>query len=501
MTYTSLSLPQQLYRAEQVRELDRIVIEDHAIHGLTLMQRAGKAAFEVLQATWPQAKEIIVLCGTGNNGGDGYVLARLAHEAGLKVSLMQVGDVERLQGDAHQAADDLVKTGFKVETYAADKLAQTDVLVDALFGTGLDREINGEWKKIIEAINKCEIPVLAIDIPSGLNADTGQAMGCAVEADMTISFIGLKQGLFTGQGQVYSGNVIFSDLEVPQEIYSAVPPDVMRVEFDYLKSLLPARPRAAHKGHFGHVLVIGGDSGFIGAVCMAGEAAARTGAGLVSIATRAEHAADISTNKPELMAHGVETPKQLLPLIAKANIIAIGPGLGQSQWALALFSKVLESDLPIIVDADALNLLAKDPIQNDNWILTPHPGEAARLLACDTSQIQSDRFAAVLKLQQRFSGVVLLKGNGTIIIDSEGDLAVCTAGNPGMASGGMGDVLTGVIAGLVAQGLSNDTAACLGVCLHAKAADRAATNGERGMLATDLMPHIRTLVNSEQVQT
>ncbi len=288
---------------------------------------------------------------------------------------------------------------------------------------------------------------------------------------------------------------------MPQEIYSAVPPDVMRVEFDYLKSLLPARPRAAHKGHFGHVLVIGGDSGFIGAVCMAGEAAARTGAGLVSIATRAEHAADISTNKPELMAHGVETPKQLLPLLTKANIIAIGPGLGQSQWALALFSKVLESNLPMVVDADALNLLAKEPVQNDNWILTPHPGEAARLLACDTSQIQSDRFAAVRELQQRYSGVVLLKGNGTIIIDSEGDLAVCTAGNPGMASGGMGDVLTGVIAGLVAQGLSNDTAACLGVCLHAEAADRAATHGERGMLASDLMPHLRTLVNTEQIPT
>jgi NAD(P)H-hydrate epimerase len=497
MTYSSLSLPQQLYHAGQVRELDRIAIEDHAIPGLTLMQRAGKAAFEALQTKWPQAKQIIVLCGTGNNGGDGYVLAKLAYESGMKVSLMQVGDAERIQGDARQAVDDLTTTGLIVETYTAAKLAKTDVLVDALFGTGLDREINGIWKNIIEEINKSEIPILAIDIPSGLNADTGQPMGCAVEADVTISFIGLKQGLFTGQGQVYSGNVIFNDLEVPQEIYSAVPPDVMRVEFDYLKSLLPARPRAAHKGHFGHVLVIGGDSGFIGAACMAGEAAARTGAGLVSIATRAEHAADISTNKPELMVHGVETPKQLLPLLTKANIIAIGPGLGQSQWALALFSKVLESNLPMVVDADALNLLAKEPVQNENWILTPHPGEASRLLACDTSQIQSDRFAAVRKLQQRYSGVVLLKGNGTIIIDSEGDVAVCTAGNPGMASGGMGDVLTGVIAGLVAQGLSNDTAACLGVCLHAEAADRAATNGERGMLATDLMPHLRTLVNVE----
>jgi len=501
MTYSSLSLQQQLYSAEQVRELDRIAIEDHAIPGLTLMQRAGKATFEVLKTTWPQAKGIIVLCGTGNNGGDGYVLARLAHAAGMKVSLMQVGDAERLQGDARQVADNLVKTGVKVETYAVDKLAQTDVLVDALLGTGLDREMKGKWKNIIEGINKSEVPVLAIDIPSGLNADTGQPMGCAVEADVTISFIGLKQGLFTGQGQVYSGKVLFNDLDVPQEIYSAVQPVVLRVEFDRLKTLLPTRTRSAHKGHFGHVLVIGGDRGFIGAACMAGEAAARTGAGLVSVATRADHAAVISTNRPELMAHGVETPKQLLPLLTKAKVIAIGPGLGQSQWALALFSKVLESDLPMIVDADALNLLAKDPIQNDNWVLTPHPGEAARLLDCDTTQVQSDRFAAARELQQRYGGVIVLKGSGTIIINGEGDVAVCTAGNPGMASGGMGDVLTGVIAGLVAQGLSNDTATCLGVCLHAEAADRAATNGERGMLATDLMSHIRTLVNIEQVQT
>lgn len=494
MTNSSLNLPKKLYSADQVRELDRVAIEDKSIPGFELMQRAGRVAFESLQTSWPQAKKIAVICGSGNNGGDGYVLAKNAYEAGLTVDLLQVGN-SKLKGDAEKAAQEFLTTGLKVSDYSSEKLAQADVVVDAIFGTGLDREIDGVRKQIIEEITRCNSPVLSIDIPSGLNADTGQPMGCAIRADITVSFIGLKQGMFTGEGQDYSGTVIFSDLGISEEVYAAVPAKVMRVDFDQLSSLLPVRSRTAHKGHFGHVLIVGGDSGFIGAVCMAGEAAARCGAGLVSIATRTDHAAVISTNRPELMSHGIETPVQLSPLLEKASVVAIGPGLGQSQWAAALLSRVLESELPVVLDADALNLLAKDPVKNNNWILTPHPGEAARLLDCSTKQVQSDRFATARELQQRYSGVVVLKGSGTIITNREGDSVVCTAGNPGMASGGMGDVLTGVIAGLVAQGLTNDTAACLGVCLHAKAADQAARNGERGMLASDLMQEIRSLAN------
>ncbi len=231
---------------------------------------------------------------------------------------------------------------------------------------------------------------------------------------------------------------------------------------------------------------------------MASEAAARVGAGLISLATREAHAAVISMARPEIMVHGVEKTTQLLPLIDKANVIALGPGLGQSKWALALFAKVLESDLPIVVDADALNLLAQEPVQNDHWILTPHPGEAARLLNCKTAEIQSDRFAAAKELQQRYGGVIVLKGSGTVIVDHNGAITVCDAGNPGMASGGMGDVLTGVIAGLLAQGIDLDDAARLGVCLHAAAADEAAWEGERGLLAGDLMPWLRCLVNPDQ---
>ena len=256
------------------------------------------------------------------------------------------------------------------------------------------------------------------------------------------------------------------------------------------------RQRNAHKGEFGHVLIVGGDSGFIGAARMAAEAAARVGAGLVSVATRAAHAPIMSVMRPEIMAHGVETLNELMPLLKRANAVAIGPGLGQSDWARLLLGRVLECELPLVIDADALNLLATDRRFSAQWVLTPHPGEAARLLDADSRDIQADRYQSATRLQEQFKGPVVLKGNGTVVADTEGQLSVCQAGNPGMASGGMGDVLTGVIAGLIAQGLTLDIAAKLGVCLHATAADRAVeVAGERGLLATDLMPHLRMLVN------
>ena len=495
MQSISSQLPDKLYRAEQVREMDRVVIENCKISGLTLMEQAGSATYLVLRSTWPDAKKITVLCGSGNNGGDGYVLARLAHEAGCIVRLLHIDTLERLQGDARQAADALIATGLKPETFTREKLADADVLVDALLGTGLDREVVGKLKTVIDAVNALDTPVLSIDIPSGLNADTGRVMGVAVKANLTINFIGLKQGLFTGVGREYAGKIMFDDLGVPKKIYKNVTPASRRIDLGRLNSLLSARARSAHKGHYGHVLIVGGDSGYAGAARMAGEAAARVGAGLVSLATRAEHAAVISMARPEIMAHGVESTGQLLPLLERANIVAIGPGLGQSHWALSLLAKILESELPIVVDADALNLLAQEPAQNKRWILTPHPGEAARLLACDTAMIQTDRFTAARKLQQRYGGVIVLKGSGTVIVDQDGDVAVCSAGNPGMASGGMGDVLTGVIAGFVAQGYGLGDAARLGVCLHAAAGDEAAREGERGLLASDLMPLLRRLVN------
>ncbi|MCK4951058.1 MAG: NAD(P)H-hydrate dehydratase [Gammaproteobacteria bacterium] len=490
-----LSLPLSLYGAAQVRELDRIAIEDHGIAGYTLMTQAASAAFDVMNRHWPDVKQVAVLCGTGNNGGDGYILARLARETGLEVKVIQLGDHGSLKCDALQAYQDWEKAGGKSSIFSSDVFQDTDLIVDALLGTGLEREVTGEWAQVIGAVNASSLPVFSLDIPSGLHSDTGVVMGVAVHAELTISFIGLKQGLFTGKAADYCGKILFNDLQVPHEVYADIEPSAVRIEHEIIFRLLPKRSRTSHKGRCGHVLVIGGDHGMAGAVRMAGEAAARVGAGLVSIATRSAHAAVIASSRPELMCHGVENSESLRPLLKRATVIAIGPGLGQSAWAHALLEAAMDSGLPMIVDADALNLLAKDPCTKDNWILTPHPGEAARLLDETVAEVQSDRFAAIEKLANKFNGVCVLKGSGTLIKQQGEVTRVCDLGNPGMASGGMGDVLTGVIAGLVAQGLTLEDAAQAGVYIHASAADMAVTKGERGLIASDLMVQLRGLVN------
>ncbi len=503
MTITTVAddrLPQELYLAEQVRELDRTAIEDLGIPGITLMERAGAAAFRLLRWRWSRAREITILCGGGNNGGDGYVVARLALEAGLKVHLLQLGDAAKLHGDAKTAADAFVAAGGVVSPYT--QLPQgTDLIVDAVLGTGLERDVTGVWAEALAAAHADPAPILAIDIPSGLHADNGRLLGVAAEAAATISFIGLKQGLFTGQGPALTGRIYFDDLDVPAEVYVKQQPAAHRIDWRQQSALLKPRSRISHKGEYGHLLVVGGDHGYSGAVRMAAEAAARSGAGLVSVATRQEHAALINMGRPELMCHAIDVPADLRQLLAKVDTVAIGPGLGQSAWGTALFSAVLESGLPLVVDADALNLLAAEPSSRESWVLTPHPGEAARLLGCNSAEVQADRLGSADRLQQKYGGVVVLKGAGSVI-QSGLTLppSIATEGNPGMASGGMGDLLTGIIAGLWAQGFSAGEAARMGVCLHAAAADKAAADGgERGLLAGDLLPWIRPLLNPMRV--
>lgn len=490
-------LPHNLYRAEQVRELDRIAIGELGIPGLTLMQRAGAAAFEVLRRRWPRTRHIGVLCGTGNNGGDGFVLARLAQATGLRVSVWQVGEASRISADALVARQQMEADGLCVEAFAGQDLSVCEVLVDGLLGTGLSGEVSGSWRKVIEAVNAARetgCGVLALDIPSGLHADTGAVLGAAVRADVCVTFIGLKLGLFTGQGPDYCGEVHFDDLDVPAGIYESFGPAATRLPAPVPGRVLPPRRPCANKGDFGHVLLVGGDYGMSGAARLAGEAALRCGAGLVSLATRTEHAAAISAARPELMCHGVADARSLKPLLRRASVLAIGPGLGRGAWGRQLLGVALASRKPLVMDADALNLLAEEPLQRTRWVLTPHPGEAARLLGQSVTGVQADRIAAARALQQKYGGTVVLKGAGTLIVDSSAVVSLCDAGNPGMASGGMGDVLTGVIAALLAQGLDCDEAARLGVCLHAAAADRAATAGQRGLLASDLFPPLRALL-------
>jgi ADP-dependent NAD(P)H-hydrate dehydratase / NAD(P)H-hydrate epimerase len=489
-----MSDPTPLYSAAQARQFDSLA-SAAGVAGGTLMARAGAAAFAALRARWPQARRIMVVCGVGNNAGDGFVLARLARAAGCDVSVLQVGDVSVLRGDALQALDEYRAAGGVPQDFNAADLETADVLVDALFGTGLTREVGGTWRAAIEAMNAATPPVLALDLPSGVHADSGAVLGAAVRAAVTVTFIARKQGLYTGAGLAHAGHVVFDALAVPPHVYAGATPGALLLARDALADWLPPRSRDAHKGRFGHVLVVGGEQGMSGAVRLAAEAAARAGAGLVSVATRAAHAAVLSAARPELMCHGVEHATQLAPLLARASVIAIGPGLGRGEWARELLGHALDTQLPLVVDADALNLLAREPLRRDNWILTPHSGEAARLLQCSTADIEADRYQAVRELAARFGGVAVLKGAGTLIARQGESVRVCGAGNPGMASGGMGDVLTGVIAGLLAQGLPLFEAAQAGVQVHALAGDAAARDGERGLLATDLMPCLRRIVN------
>lgn len=488
-----------LYTAAQTRALDRCAIERHGVPGIILMSRAAHVAFDALLGTWPETKSVVVLCGTGNNGGDGFLIADLARKRGLSVIVLQVGDQKKCSGDALMAREQALANGVLIENFDAALALPEGVVVDAMLGTGLGGDVRGDYRAAIDAINSASDPVLAVDIPSGLCADTGRVLGAAVRADLTVTFIGLKRGQFTMQAPDYCGELEFSDLAVPHKVYSEIQADCYRLELEPLLTLFPARSATAHKGLYGSVLVVGGDYGMAGAALMAAQSALRCGAGLVHVATRPEHVSAMVARIPEAMARGVVTVDDLTPLLDGADVVVIGPGLGQSEWSHCLLRAALASGKPMVVDADGLNMLAADALSLgartpcDNWVLTPHPGEAARLLGESTTAVQADRFAAATAPHSRYGGVVVLKGNGTLIADSD-SLLLSDYGNPGMASGGMGDVLSGVIGSLLAQGLAASDAAALGVCLHGAAADLAATEGQAGLLATDLMPHLRALL-------
>lgn len=500
MTPYTRRLPAALYTAAQTRELDRQTIAS-GVPGFSLMTCAGEAAFALICSLWPLATRFVVLCGSGNNGGDGYVVARLALQKGLQVQVLAVTPPERLVGDAKLAYEAARDAGVLVRPFSADIAVDADVIVDAVLGTGLQGEVRASAREAIEWINSCAVPTLAIDIPSGLCADRGLVLGSAVKATCTLTFIGMKVGLLSGVASAFVGALYFAGLDVPETIREQMVPTMTRVTREYVNALLPPRARDAHKGRFGHALVVGGDHGMGGAALMAAEAAARTGAGLTSVATRSEHVPALLARRPELMVHPLAENADIQSQLEAASVVVIGPGLGRKPWGKSLFLQVMASGKPTVIDADALywlvDLLAEQPQWRDraSWILTPHPGEAARLLQTDTASVQSDRINAVLGLQNRYGGIVVLKGAGSLICNQNQQLFLASVGNPGMATGGMGDVLSGIIGGLLAQGLSLAEAANAGVWLHGAAADIAATDGERGLLATDLLMPLRRLIN------
>lgn len=487
--------PAFVYGAREVRAIDRCAIERCGVAGYDLMQRAGAACVAELRRRWPDARRVVVLCGTGNNGGDGYVIARLAREAGIEVAAAALVDPAGLAGDAAHAAGDYVKAGGTLVAFYPGLAAVADVIVDALLGTGLARDVDGPFKACIETVNAAGKPVLSVDVPSGLDADTGMVHGLAVRANVTVTFVGRKAGLYLAQGPGLTGELVFDDLAVPAQCSVEVAPVASLLDATLVTRALPRRSRLAHKGDHGRVLVVGGGPGTPGAVRMAAEAALRAGAGLVTVATRSENVTAIVGARPELMVHGVDNEGEARALIAAADVVAVGPGLGQTPWARGLLEAVLASGKPVVADADALNLLAQAPWRSPQWVLTPHPGEAARLLGGTVAAVQADRLGAARALAERFGGVVVLKGAGTVVLRHGGQPWLCDRGNAGMATAGMGDVLTGVIAGLAAQCRDLELAAAAGVFAHASAGDMAAGRGQVGMLATDLFEPLRACLN------
>jgi len=501
-------LPSKLYNVKTVVEIEQLCINQYGIPGYTLMRRAGQAVVDVIKKTFPVEKRILVLCGAGNNAGDGYVIARLAKQSGYSVKLLTLVDVKKLKGDALQAyqhwreyGDVELLTNEQVESGSFDVnyLQEADVVIDSLLGTGLTREVQGVWKTVIEALNffrknNALQKTISVDVPSGLNADTGYIAGATVQADYTVTFIGIKTGLLTGSGRSCVGQVIFDDLGVPDDVLLKCPADASLLNSLH-KPILPARPADAHKGLFGHVLIVGGNISMAGAVILAARAVLRSGAGLVTVFTHASNVTTVTVACPEAMV--VCSDDAIIPasLLSRVTHIAIGPGLGQDDWAKQCFTQCLQENKSLVIDADALNLLAKHKIKiTTDCVLTPHPGEAASLLSTNTHGIAVNRFAAIKKLYQGYATkqaqsnhiACILKGSGTLVYNGE-RLSVCPYGNPVMATAGMGDVLTGIVIAMMAQGLKPMNAAECAVTAHGLAGDLAAKGLSRGMLASDVI--------------
>ena len=462
----------------------------------TLMQRAGLAAWHCALAHWPQARRLAVVCGPGNNGGDGHVLARHAREAGREVRVLRLPAHAPRGEVAMRAEREYLRAGGRVDGFAGT-IGEVDLVVDALFGIGLRRAPEGEAAALVAAINDAGAPVLALDVPSGVDADTGHVPGAAVRATRTLQFLGAHAGLATGAALDHVGARELAALGVEDDILPAGEAVAEALAADALDRFLRPRNRNSHKGESGRVLCVGGDHGKGGAVVLCAEAALRAGAGLADVATRAVHVPALLSRRPEAMVHAIDAAHELEALAAAADVIAVGPGLGQGAWGKALFSAAVDGGKPLVVDADALNLLAAAPRRLPaDAVLTPHPGEAARLLSTSTREVQAHRLASARILCERHGCTIVLKGAGTVVAAPGRVARIIDAGNPGMAVGGMGDVLTGIIAALRAQGLDAFDAASCGALLHGVAGDVAAREGgERGLLPSDLFAPLRRLAN------
>lgn len=489
------NVTEALYGEIGMRELDRRALALPGLGEGGLMERAGAALLDFVREHYPGVCRLGVLCGPGNNGGDGFVMARLAREEGYKVTLHgpeQVADVSPTPGagDGQRARAAWLASGGSIRPLLDFAPADAELWVDCLFGIGLRRPLSGAYAFVVERLNTTRTPVLAADVPSGINIDSGAVLGVAVRATATLSFLADKLGLHTGAAVDHAGVVHVNDLQIPVGLLDDLPILARRLDAGAAAGLRPVRRPGAHKGEVGHVLVVGGVPEYAGAARLCAIAALRAGAGRVTLATHPDHAVWGNINQPELMVRALQRGGDLRPLLERVNVVAVGPGLGQDAWSRGLWPVLADWSGSLVVDADALNLLAQAPRRRDDWVLTPHPGEAARLLATSAAAIEADRVAAVRALHERYGGVIILKGAGTLVMHSVSEPLICvTGGHPGMASPGMGDALTGMIAALLGQGMGRNSAAATAVAWHAAAAQLAAqrVGGQVGIVASDVI--------------
>jgi NAD(P)H-hydrate epimerase len=487
-----------LFTAKSVAELDRIAIQEQGIPGIVLMKRAGRVVLNELLEAFGQPRLLSIFCGSGNNGGDGYIVAALAAAKNIPVQVIELS--QKLSADASAAKQFALEANVPCTAFDGNQHIEEGVIVDSLLGTGFSGELREPYGEAIQLINDSGLPIVAVDIPSGLNPDTGNITEVSVLANMTITFFGAKQGLFTGQGPVACGEVILDSLDVPEVIFEQVPANAELLDIFELLEYLPQLSIDGHKTQRGHAMVVGGEQGYGGAAIMAAEACLKAGAGMTSLSTRPAHIGAMLVRQPEVMACPVVSGQELEPLLDRPNVLVVGPGLGRSSWSEQLLQKAVAAGLPMVLDADALNILAEGRVvpnpDGSQWVLTPHGGEAARLLGVSIEEVQADRFSAVRQLQENYGAVVLLKGPGTLIAGPGEVIKLCPYGNPAMATAGMGDILSGIIGALIAQGCDLQTATELACCLHSSAADMAAdAQGQRGLVATDIMPYLGSLFN------
>ena len=506
--------------AEQMQTLDRRTIQETKVPAITLMERAGTGAMTHLIEAYgsPKGKKVVIFCGKGNNGGDGFVVARLLAKRGAKLKVALMAPLKALSPDAkimYRRLSKIIRPSLFTVNPSEESLhsltQDADILIDALLGTGLSSAVRPPYSSAIEAMNASQAFTLAIDIPSGLDSNTGAILGTAVQSDLTVTFGCPKLGLYVGSAIDKVGTIQVVDIGIPQEFVMDLKPQIHLLSQKMVRPLVPLRPLSSHKGTFGHAGIVGGSQGKTGAPAMAGLGALRIGAGLATVATPQSISPILESKLLEVMTEplpessqhllGMEAYPGLLAFAAKKSALAFGPGLGTSPETTEVLRHLLpQLEAPCILDADALNGLAQHhqifSALKRPPILTPHPGEMARLLGASSKHVNEDRIGVSRRFAMQHQVILVLKGARTIIADPQGQVAICPTGNPGMASAGMGDVLTGIITGLLAQGLNGWDAARAGVYLHGLAGDlAAATIGEPGLIAGDVLttiPHALT---------